>query len=144
MAQGKLQFTVPHPCQKVLAFLSDPGRVGECLAFVQGVEKESAELRWRVKSPMAGITQSPFFELDFQVETDGVHWHGKGRRLETRGKLVLSAKEAGTTAVDFTLEMVGLGAMALVIDPLAAVQIDSQIGYFASQLRDQLGGAQDG
>lgn len=140
MAQGTLSFTVHHPRQEVLAFLSDPGRVGECLAFVRDTEEEPAGVRWRVKAPMSVITQTPFFDLDFQVEANGVRWHGQGKHLETRGELVLSEEEPGTTAVDFTLEMVGLGAMAMVIEPLAAVQIGSQMEYFASRLRDHLGG----
>ncbi len=48
MAKGKLQFTLLYPLQQVLAFLSDPGRVGECLAFVEKTVMEPKGIRWKV------------------------------------------------------------------------------------------------
>ncbi len=138
MAQGTLQFTLSHPRPMVRAFLSDPARVGACLAFVQETEAGPAAPRWRVKSPMSTITQTPFFDLDFQALGDEVRWHGRGAHLETRGRLVLADGEPGATAVDLTLEMIGLGVLGAIIEPLAAAQIGGQMAYFADQLRERL------
>ena len=140
MVRRQQQFTVGQPLEKVYRFLSDPAQVGNCLAFVAGTENGREGLRWRVKAPMSGITGTPEFILDFYARSPGeVRWHGRGAHLETQGHLILSTEGEDTTVVDFTLEMVALGAMALVIEPMAKVQIEGQMGYFASRLREVLG-----
>jgi carbon monoxide dehydrogenase subunit G len=139
MVQRKQQFTVGQPLGVVYRFLSDPAQVGNCLAFVSATENGREGLRWRVKAPMSGITGTPELTLDFHTRPpDEVRWHGRGAHLETQGHLILST-EGDTTVVDLTLEMVALGAMALVIEPMAKVQIEGQMDYFASQVREVLG-----
>lgn len=139
MARRQQRFMVRQPLETVYRFLSDPAQVGSCLAFVAGTENGKGGLRWRVKAPMSGITGTPEFILDFHTRpSDEVRWHGRGAHLETQGHLILSAEGEDTTAVDFTLEMVALGAMALVIEPMAKVQIEGQMDYFASQVREAL------
>jgi carbon monoxide dehydrogenase subunit G len=139
MVRRQQQFTVQQPLEVVYRFLSDPVQVGNCLAFVAGTENGVGSLRWQVKAPMSGITGTPEFALDFQTRPpDEVRWRGRGAHLETQGHLILSMEDEDTTAVDFTLEMGALGAMALVIEPLAKVQIEGQMDYFASQVREAL------
>ena len=139
MAQRQQRFTVRQPREIVYRFLSDPAQVGNCLAFVSGTENGGGNLRWRVKAPMSGITGTPEFILDFHTRPpDEVRWHGQGAHLETRGLVILSAEGEDATVVDFTLEMTALGAMALVIEPMAKVQIESQMDYFASRVREAL------
>jgi carbon monoxide dehydrogenase subunit G len=138
MAQRQQRFTVRQPLEVVYRFLSDPAQVGNCLAFVAGTENGRGSLRWQVKAPMSSITSTAEFILDFHTRPpDEVHWRGRGAHLETQGHLSLST-EGDTTAVDFNLEMAALGAMALVIEPMAKVQIEGQMDYFASRLREAL------
>jgi carbon monoxide dehydrogenase subunit G len=138
MAQRQQRFTVRQPLEVVYRFLSDPAQVGNCLAFVAGTENGRGSLRWQVKAPMSGITGTPEFTLDFHTRPPNeVYWRGLGAHLETQGHLSLST-EGDTTAVDFTLEMAALGAMALVIEPMAKVQIEGQMDYFASRVREAL------
>jgi carbon monoxide dehydrogenase subunit G len=139
MVRRQQQFTVRRPVETVYRFLSDPARVGSCLAFVAGTENGRGQLRWRMKAPMSGITGTPEFILDFHARPpDEVCWRGQGTHLETQGHLILSTESEDTTVVDFTLEMTALGAMALVIEPMAKVQIEGQMDYFASQVREAL------
>jgi carbon monoxide dehydrogenase subunit G len=139
MARRQQRFTVRQPRETVYRFLSDPAQVGNCLAFVAGTENGKGSLRWQVKAPMSGITGTPELVLDFHTRPpDEVRWHGQGAHLETQGFMVLSTEGEDTTAVDFTLEMAALGAMALVIEPMAKVQIEGQMDYFASQVREAL------
>ena len=139
MARRQQRFMVRQPLEIVYRFLSDPAQVGSCLAFVSGTENGKEGLRWRVKAPMSGITGTPEFTLDFQTRPlEEVRWHGQGAHLETQGHLILSAEGEDTTVVDFTLEMAALGAMALVIEPMARVQIEGQMDYFTSQVREAL------
>ena len=139
MVRRQQRFTVRQPLETVYRFLSDPAQVGNCLAFVAGTENGRGNLRWRVKAPMSGITGTPEFILDFHTRPPGkVRWRGQGVHLETQGHLILSMEGEDTTVVDFTLEMAALGAMALVIEPMAKVQIEGQMDYFASQLREAL------
>ncbi len=139
MVRRQQQFTVRQPLEAVYRFLSDPAQVGRCLAFIAGTENGKGSLRWQVKAPMSGITGTPEFILDFHTRSpDEVHWRGQGAHLETQGHLVLSPEGEDTTVVDFTLEMAALGAMALVIEPMAKVQIEGQMDYFASQVREAL------
>jgi len=139
MVQRKQRFTVRQPLEMVYRFLSDPAQVGNCLAFVASTENGRGNLRWRVKAPMSGITGTPEFVLDFHTRPpDQVRWHGQGAYLETQGHLILSTEGEDTTEVDFTLEMAALGAMALVIEPMAKVQIEAQMNSFASQVREAL------
>jgi len=138
MAQRQQRFTVRQPLEVVYRFLSDPAQVGNCLAFVAGTENGRGSLRWQVKAPMSSITGTPEFTLDFHTRPPNeVHWRGQGAHLGTQGRLSLST-EGDTTVVDFTLEMAALGAMALVIEPMAKVQIEGQMNYFASRLREAL------
>jgi len=138
MAQRQQRFTVRQHLEMVYRFLSDPAQVGNCLAFVAGTENGRGSLRWRVKAPMSSITGTPEFTLDFHTSPPNeVHWRGQGAHLETQGHLSLST-EGDTTVVDFTLEMAALGGMALVIEPMAKVQIEGQMDYFASQVREAL------
>jgi carbon monoxide dehydrogenase subunit G len=139
MARRQQRFTVRQPLEIVYRFLSNPAQVGNCLAFVAGAENGREGLRWRVKAPMSGITGTPEFILDFHTRPpDEVRWRGRGAHLETQGHLILSTEDEDATAVDFTLEMDALGAMALVIEPMAKVQIESQMDYFASRVREAL------
>ena len=139
MARGQQQFTVRQSLETVYRFLSDPAQVGNCLAFVAATENGSGSLRWQVKAPISGITGTPEFILDFHTRPpDEVRWHGQGAHLEAQGHLILSTEGEDTTTVDFTLEMAALGAMALVIEPMAKVQIEGQMDYFASQVRGAL------
>jgi len=139
MVRRQQRFTVRQPLEVVYRFLSDPAQVGNCLAFVAGTENGSGSLRWQVKAPMSGITGTPEFILDFHTSPpDEVRWRGQGAHLETQGLMILSEEDEDTTVVDFTLEMAALGAMALVIEPMAKVQIESQMDYFASQVREAL------
>lgn len=137
MARGTQRFAVHRPLDEVRRYLSDPSRVGECLSFVQATERENASVRWRLKSPMSSITRTPWFDLEFQVADRDIRWRGRGAHLETIGHLHLVPQSVTETEIEFTLEMIGLGPMALVIEPLASVQIESQIGYFADCLRAQ-------
>ena len=138
MVRQQQQFTVRQPLEVVYRFLSDPTQVGNCLAFVASTENGRGGLRWQVKAPMSGITGTPEFTLDFHTRPpDEIHWHGRGAHLETQGHLILST-ECDSTVADFTLEMAALGAMALVIEPMAKVQIEGQMDYFASQVREAL------
>jgi len=139
MARRRQQFTIRQPLETVYRFLSEPAQVGNCLAFVAGTENGRGSLRWQVKAPMSSITGTPEFTLDFHTKpSEEVRWHGQGAHLETQGHLVFSTEGEDTTAVDFTLEMTALGAMALVIEPMAKVQIEGQMDYFASQARETL------
>ena len=139
MVRRQQRFTVRQPLEIVYRFLSDPAQVGNCLAFVAGTEDGRGSLRWQVKAPMSGITGTPEFILDFHTRPpDEVRWHGQGAHLETQGHLILSTEGEDTTVVDFTLEMAALGAMALVIEPMAKVQIEGQMDYFASRVREAL------
>ena len=139
MVRRQQRFTVRQPLEMVYRFLSDPTQVGNCLAFVSGTENEEESLRWKVKAPMSGITGTPEFVLDFHTRPpDEVRWHGQGAHLETQGLMILSEEDKDTTVVDFTLEMSALGAMALVIEPMAKVQIEGQMDYFVSQVREVL------
>jgi carbon monoxide dehydrogenase subunit G len=139
MVRRQQRFTVRQPLEIVYRFLSDPAQVGNCLAFVAGTENGSGSLRWQVKAPMSGITGTPEFVLDCHTRPpDEVRWRGQGAHLETQGHLILSTEGEDTTVVDFTLEMSALGAMALVIEPMAKVQIEGQMDYFASQVREAL------
>ena len=138
MVRRQQRFAVRRPLEIVYRFLSDPAQVGNCLAFVAGTENGKGSLRWQVKAPMSGITGTPEIILDFHTRPlDEVHWHGQGVHLETQGHLSLST-EGDTTAVDFNLEMAALGAMALVIEPMAKVQIEGQMDYFSSRVREAL------
>jgi len=140
MARRQQRFMVRQPLEMVYRFLSDPTQVGNCLAFVAGTENGRGSLRWRVKAPMSGITGTPEFILDFHARPpDEVRWRGQGAHLETQGHLILSMEDEDTTVVHFTLEMTAPGAMALVIQPMAKVQIEGQMDYFASQVREALG-----
>jgi carbon monoxide dehydrogenase subunit G len=139
MVRRQQRFTVRQPLETVYRFLSDPAQVGNCLAFVAGTENGSGSLRWQVKAPMSGITGTPEFILDFHTRPpDEVRWRGQGAHLETQGHLILSTEGEDTTLVDFTLEMAALGAMTLVIEPMAKVQIEGQMDYFVSQVREVL------
>lgn len=137
MAKGTQRFAVHRPLDEVHRYLSDPARVGGCLAFVQATERGDTSIRWRLKSPMSSITRTPWFDLEFRIGDHDIHWHGRGAHLETAGHLRLVPQGPTETGVEFALEMVGLGPMALVIEPLASVQIESQMGYFADCLRAQ-------
>ncbi len=139
MVRRQQRFAVRRPLEMVYRFLSDPAQVGNCLAFVAGTENGREGLRWRVKAPMSGITGTPEFTLDFHTRPlEEVRWRAQGAHLETQGHLILSTEGEDTTAVDFTLEMAALGAMALVIEPMAKVQIEGQMDYFASRVREAL------
>ena len=139
MVRRQQRFAVRRPLEIVYRFLSDPAQVGNCLAFVAGTENGREGLRWRVKAPMSGITGTLEFTLDFHTRPlEEVRWRGQGAHLETQGHLILSTEGEDITAVDFTLEMAALGAMALVIEPMAKVQIEGQMDYFASRVREAL------
>ncbi len=139
MARAEARFVVEKPKGEVLAFLRDPVRVGGCLAFVSDTERTPEGVRWRVKSPMSAITQTSYLDVAFQVEGAEVRWQGRGRHLDIRGAFTLGEGPGGTTEVACTLEVLPLGALASVLEPLAAVQVSSQLDYFAREVRARLG-----
>ncbi len=138
MARGTKSFTINRSREEIYRLLSDPAVVGSCLSFVSGTETDEG-LHWRVKSPMSTIISTKSLALEFQVDPEGeIRWYGRGSHLETRGLLVLREDKEQQTEVKFTLEMAGLGPMSAVIEPLASVQINNQIAYFAACVRDKL------
>ncbi|MGQ9594683.1 MAG: hypothetical protein ACUVXH_09165 [Anaerolineae bacterium] len=138
MARAETRFTVARPKGEVLAFLGDPTRVGECLAFVAGTETTAEGVRWRVKAPMSAITQTPYLDVAFQGGGDQVRWQARGRHLDIRGTFAVAAAAEEATEVACTLEVVPLGVLAPVLEPLAAVQVGSQLDYFVREARARL------
>lgn len=138
MAQARQSFSIARPKSDVYQFLSDPGLLGGCLSFVAATEHDGG-WTWLVKSPMSTITSTPSLALDFEADARGrITWEGTGSHLETRGEIVLRDTGNGETQVEWTLEMRGLGPMSVVIEPMASVQIGSQMDYFAQRLRAEL------
>lgn len=138
MARAETRFTVARPKGEVLAFLGDPTQVGECLAFVAGTETTAEGVRWRVKAPMSAITQTPHLDVAFQGGGDQVRWQARGRHLDIRGTFAVATAGEGATEVACALEVVPLGALAPVLEPLAAVQVGSQLDYFVREARARL------
>lgn len=138
MARAEARFAVDRPKDEVVAFLRDPAQVGECLAFVAGVEETAEGARWRVKAPMSAITQTPYLDVTFQVEGGEIRWRGRGRHLDVRGSFAVAEASPGATGVVCVLEVMPLGALAPVLEPLAAVQVGGQLDYFVREVRARL------
>ncbi|MGC8837518.1 MAG: SRPBCC family protein [Anaerolineae bacterium] len=138
MARAEARFTVDRPKDAVLAFLRDPAQVGECLAFVAGTERGPEGDRWKVKAPMSVITQTPHLDVAFQVEGNQVRWQGRGRHLDIRGTFTVGEGPARATEVACTLEVLPLGALAPVLEPLAEAQVGGQLDYFVREVRTRL------
>ncbi len=134
MAEAEMEFTVPVSADEVKSRIRDMGFVGRCFKFVGDVSRDGRI--WRVKAPMSAITQTK--ELETRVlSQDPIEWEAEGKHLLWRGVFEVEESEEGTK-IKVRLSVEGLGSMAPIINPMAGMQIEGQLRYFAKKLREEL------
>ncbi len=138
MAKREHSYVLPHAIDAVRALVTDPRAVGRALAFVEATEGDGGQLRWRLPPAMATITGVQSMHLHFEADGDLVRWAAHSPRLVSRGELRLAPAGPLTTTLDMALEMAGVGAARLVIEPLAGVQIQAQMDSFVDNLEADL------
>ncbi|HOG45408.1 MAG TPA: hypothetical protein PLJ35_03130 [Anaerolineae bacterium] len=138
MAKRAHVYTIARPIEELRALLASPQAVGRALAFVEATEESRGQLQWRLRPAMAAITGAQSLLVSFNATPDHVHWVGRSPRLLGRGDLRLTPAGPQATALAFTLEMAGVGAASLVIEPLAGVQLQAQMDSFVDHLEAAL------
>lgn len=138
MAKREHSYHLPHPIDAVRALAADPHAIGRALAFVEATEGDGDQLRWRLPPAMATITGVQSMRLRFEADGDQVRWAAHSPRLVSRGELHLAPAGLLATTLDLALEMAGVGAASLVIEPLASVQIQALMDSFVDNLEADL------
>lgn len=130
------------PLSSVWEFISDLGKIASCLRFVGGVEKTSDSLIWKVKIPMSITTRTSVLKSEVTEieEKRSLSWIAKGEHLQWSGRFELEEIEEKKTRAKIKLEVTGLGPMATIINPTAALQIKNQLKFFIEQLKKNLEG----
>lgn len=142
MPETSLEICFNLPLTSVWKFISDLKNIASCLRFVSGVEKTSDSLIWKVKIPMSITTRTSLLKPEItQVEKGkSLSWLAKGEHVQWGGRFDLEEIEEGKTKAKINLEVSGLGPMAMIINPTAALQIKNQLKFFIEQLKKNLEG----
>jgi uncharacterized membrane protein len=130
------------PLVSVWGFISDLKNIASCLRFIGGVEKTVDSLIWKVKVPMSITTRTSVLKSEITEieEKKTLSWIARGEHLKWSGKFDLEEIEDKKTRAKIRLEVTGLGPMAMIINPTAALQIKNQLKYFVEQLKKNLEG----
>lgn len=142
MPEASLEICFNLPLDTVWGFVSDLSKIASCLRFVGGVECTSDAPIWKVKVPMSITTRTSVLKPEISQLEKGksLCWLAKGEHLQWSGRFDLEASGEKQTKAKIKLEVLGLGAMATVINPTAALQIKNQLRFFAEQLKKNLEG----
>ena len=139
-ATSEMYFNLP--LSSIWEFISDLSKIASCLRFVSGVEKTSDSLIWKVKIPMSITTRTSVLKSKItEIEEEKkLSWIAKGEHLQWGGSFDLEEIEEARTRAKIKLEVTGLGPMAMIINPTAALQIKNQLKFFIEQLKKNLEG----
>lgn len=139
-ATSEMYFNLP--LSSIWEFISDLSKIASCLRFIGGVEKTSDSLIWKVKIPMSITTRTSLLKPEItQVEKGkSLSWLAKGEHIQWGGRFELEEIEEKKTRAKIKLEVTGLGPLATIINPTAALQIKNQLKYFVEQLKKNLEG----
>jgi len=142
MPEASLEICFNLPLSSVWEFISDLGNIASCLRFIGGVEKTSDSLIWKVKAPMSITTRTSVLKPEItQIEKEkSFSWLAKGEHLQWGGRFDLEKIEEKKTKAKIKLEVSGLGVMATIINPTAALQIKNQLKFFIEQMKKNLEG----
>lgn len=142
MPEALLEIFFNLPLSSVWEFISDLSKIASCLRFVGGVEKTSNSLIWKVKVPMSITTRTSVLNPGITQIDEGksLSWLAKGEHIQWGGRFELEEFEEKKTRAKIRLEVAGLGPMAMIINPTAALQIKNQLKYFVEQLKKNLEG----
>lgn len=142
MPEASLEVCFNLSVVTVWEFISDLKNLASCLRFVGEIEKTSDSLMWKVKVPMSITTRTPVLkpEIIQSEQKKTFSWLAKGEHIQWSGKFELENLEEKKTKAKIKLEVSGLGPMATIINPTAALQIKNQLKYFVEQLKKNLEG----
>jgi uncharacterized membrane protein len=140
MPEASVEICFNLPLRSVWEFVSDLDNIASCLRFIGGVEKTSDSLIWKVKAPMSITTRTSVLkpQITQAEESKFFAWMAKGEHLQWGGRFDLEEIEEKKTRVKIRLEVAGLGPMAAIINPTAALQIKNQLNFFVEQLKKRL------
>ncbi len=142
MPEASSEICFNLPLTSVWEFISDLNKIASCLHFIGGVEKTSDSLIWKVKVPMSITTRTSVLKPEITQIDEGksLSWLAKGEHLQWGGRFELEEIEEKKTRAKIKLEVTGLGPLAAIINPTAALQIKNQLKYFVEQLNKNLEG----
>ncbi|HVP37339.1 MAG TPA: hypothetical protein VMT04_10115 [Terriglobales bacterium] len=142
MPEASLEICFNLPLSPVWEFISDLSKIASCLRFIGEVEKTPDSQIWKVKVPMSITTRtSDLIPEITQVEKGkSLAWLAKGEHIKWSGSFDLEEIGDKKTRAKIKLEVSGLGPMAVIINPTAALQIKNQLKYFIEQLMKNLEG----
>jgi carbon monoxide dehydrogenase subunit G len=142
MPEASLEICFNLPSTFVWGFISDLKNIASCLRFIGGVEKTVNSLIWKVKVPMSITTRTSVLKSEITEieEKRSLSWIARGEHLKWSGRFDLEKVEEKKTRAKIKLEVTGLGPMAMIINPTAALQIKNQLKYFVEQLKKNLEG----
>ncbi|OGC84908.1 MAG: hypothetical protein A2W07_08450 [candidate division Zixibacteria bacterium RBG_16_43_9] len=140
MPEASLEICFNLPSTFVWGFISDLKNIASCLRFIGGVEKTADSLIWKVKVPMSITTRTSVLKPEITQIDEGksLSWLAQGEHLQWGGRFDLEEMEDKKTRAKIKLEVTGLGPMAMIINPTAALQIKNQLKYFVEQLKKRL------
>jgi len=140
MPEASLEICFNLPLVSVWGFISDLKNIASCLRFIGGVEKTADSLIWKVKVPMSITTRTSVLKSEITEieEKRSLSWIARGEHLKWSGRFDLEVMEEKKTRAKIKLEVTGLGPMATIINPTAALQIKNQLKYFVEQLKKKL------
>jgi carbon monoxide dehydrogenase subunit G len=142
MPKASLEVCFNLPVDSLWKFVSDLKNIGSCLRFVGEIQKTSDSVIWKVKSPMSVTTRTSSLKPEFlQIdEKKSLSWQAKGEYIQWSGSFNLISLEKDKTKAKINLEVSGLGPMAAIINPTAALQMKNQLKYFVEQLKKRTEG----
>ncbi len=145
MPESSLEICFNLPLNTVWEFVSDLSKIASCLRFVGGIEGTVDSPIWKVKVPMSITTRTSVLKPEITQLEKGksLTWSAKGEHLQWGGRFDLEQIGEKQTRAKIKLEVIGLGPLATIINPTAALQIKNQLKFFVEQLKKNLEGLTD-
>jgi carbon monoxide dehydrogenase subunit G len=140
MPEGKIEFFVTAPVERVWSFLSDLRQVGQCVPGVENIRVlDETQAQWDlvVKAGPLSQTITVTTETLEQVPLQRGTFRGQAENLDMTGTIELAPAEGGTR-VAYRMTVNAKGPLARVMDNFIRTRLKSQTEAFAAKVKQEL------
>jgi len=140
MPEGKIEFFVTAPVERVWSFLSDLRQVGQCVPGVENIRVlDETHAQWDLVVKVGPLSQTITVTTETleQVPLQRGAFRGQAENLDMMGTIELAPAEGGTR-VGYRMKVNAKGPLARVIDNFIRTRLKSQTEAFAAKVKQEL------
>jgi carbon monoxide dehydrogenase subunit G len=140
MPEGKIEFFVAAPVERVWSFLSDLRQVGRCVPGVENIRVlDETHAQWDLVVRVGPLSQTITVTTETleQVPLQRGTFRGRAENLDMTGTIELAPAEGGTR-VAYRMNVNAKGPLARVMDNFIRTRLRAQTEAFAAKVKQEL------